>query len=559
MIKPLKLNDTMITRVAAASTLLLFVYEVYAVGVNYSDYFLYLQDSETIIFAVIGIVLFLASFYVFFRAVEFILSASWPYRLVSLLIFATALFVEYGYQKALGRFSTRLDIESAIGTTTDQQLATVSMYLNLRAIIPLALLLVLLYFVRPEKNVALKSFLLTNVLFIALFAISPMIVDQKFPTISTAAFYRTATDFLINGPVRNGKWGSGLTGIDLRRREVKKPPVPDDYRPKNNVVVILDESVRGDHLSLNGYPRETTPFLSKLNERGILHNWGIAVAASTGSRFTFNALVAGLTPYDFPDSSELKINTFPTIFQYAKAMNYKVQYFDGQMHSFWIGIDDDRRFFDSWRGVLDISEGKEFETWELDNIIARKVKTIIAGSTGNFIFVFKHGVHIPYQSNFPPNQEYWSPSYHTENKFDIPSGSQLPAVANAYDNGLRYNLDSFFQNLVDDYSTIPNKTVFVYTGDHGQTLFANGRSSHGGSTKEEAGVPLFIVGDIGRPVDTSYKASHQNIFPTVLDLFEYPDELREFKSAPSLLKAKGSDSKPRFFNPDLGLRVAFDQ
>jgi glucan phosphoethanolaminetransferase (alkaline phosphatase superfamily) len=432
------------------------------------------------------------------------------------------------------------------------------MYFSLAALFPCIVFLLILIFCRPERPRGLRDLLIVTLLAVAGFAAFPFVVSQKFPTISVNAFFRTNLDFLINGPVSTGKWGTELTGVEIRRREVSTPTLPQDYRPQNNVIVVIDESVMGDHLGLNGYGRETTPMLDKLAREKILLNWGIATAASTGSRFTYSALVTGLTPDDFPDKTDFKVNTFPTVFQYAKAMNYRTYFFDGQMNGYWGGVADDKNYIDNWQGVLDISEHMSFETWELDNLIAKKVKNIIYSSTGNFIFVFKHGAHIPYCINYPPNEKVWSPSYETTNKFDIPSGDLLPAVVNAYDNSIKYNLNSFFTNLIDDYSNMPNGSIIIYTGDHGQTLFVNGRSSHGGNTKGEATVPLFIVGKLETSVDTAYKASHANIFPTVLDLINYPADLRDKRGFPSLLKAKSADSKPRFFNPDLGYKIPFD-
>lgn len=558
MIKPSTIDDHKIRRLAFGFLIFLFVFEIYVIRVNYSLYFVYLLDSETLFFSVIALICIFVSFYVFFRFISYAISASWFYKIICFLIFAVSIFVEYGYQKALGRFSDKIDIETAITSTPEQQIASVAMYVNFYAITPCIILVLLFMFYKAEKPGGPKDFLIANFLLIVSFALFPFVVNQKFPTLSTNAFFRTITDFLINGPVASGKWASEFTGVDVRRRQIKKPSLPENYRPATNIIVVIDESVRGDHLSLNGYARETTPLLDNLARENRLHNWGIAAAASTGSRFTYGAIITGLTPDDFPDRTEFKVNTFPTVFQYAKAMNYKTYFFDGQMNGYWGGIADDKNYVDSWKGVLDVSEHMAFETWELDNIIAKKVKSIIYSSTGNFIFVFKHGSHIPYQSNFPPDQKVWSPSYETANKFDIPSGDQLPQVVNAYDNSIRYNLNSFFRNLIDDYANIPNNSIIIYTGDHGQTLFVNGRSSHGGNTKEEACVPLFIIGAIDRNVDTAYKASHKNIYPTILDLIGFPAELREYTIIPSLLKARSSDSKPRFFNPDLGHKIPFD-
>jgi glucan phosphoethanolaminetransferase (alkaline phosphatase superfamily) len=240
-------------------------------------------------------------------------------------------------------------------------------------------------------------------------------------------------------------------------------------------------------------------------------------------------------------------------------MNYKTHYFEGQMETFWAGIDDDKNYLDNWTTIKKIAGNKSVYTWDRDKIIAKEVKKIINSSKGNFIFIFKYGSHIPYHKNFPSDKAVWKPSAISKNKFDIPKGTEeIQAAVNAYDNSILYNVDSFFQNLIDDYENIPNNTVILYTGDHGQTLFANGKASHGGDTKDEANVPLFIIGDLGKNVDTDYKASHQNLYPTILDLIDYPKELRERTDVLSLLKARSTDSKTRFFNPLLKTKIPFD-
>lgn len=553
------LNDSQLARVSFTFALFVFTFEAYVIGVDYSSYFLYLLDSQTLLFGTLAVACLLLSFYLFFRFISFALSASWSFRIVSLLIFAASLVVEYGYQKALGRFSDKIDVETAIASTPEQRTAAMMMYINFWTLVPCAILIALFVIIRAERPRGVRGFLLSFFPIVIAFALFPFIVDLKFPTLATNAFIRTNVDLLLNGPVTTGKWASGVTGVDIRRREVAKPALAPDHRPTNNIVILVDESMMGDHFSLNGYARETTPVLDRLEKRGFLHNWGIATAASTGSRFTYTALITGLTPDDFPDKTDFKADTFPTIFQYAKAMGYRTYFFDGQMNGYWGGVPDDKNYFDSWQGVLEVSDQKEFQPYDLDNMIARKIRELIYSSAGNFIFVFKHGAHIPYNIDFPSDQSTWTPSYETENKFDIPPPAELPAVTNAYDNAIKYNVNSFFTDLVDDYAELPNNTIIVYTGDHGQTLFVNGRSSHGGNTKGEATVPLFIIGPLPAEVDTSYKASHANIFPTVLDLIGYPTELRDRRGFISLLHAKAADSRPRFFNPDLGVKVLFDR
>jgi glucan phosphoethanolaminetransferase (alkaline phosphatase superfamily) len=555
---PKPLTDETIRRIGFAYVLFLFAFECYVVKVDYSNYFVYVFEEESIFFFALTIVCLIVSFWLLFRVFVIALSSSWHIKVICFLLFAWSFVVEYGYQKGLGRFSQQSDLEIALATTTEQKLSALSMYLSYAAVIPCIVLLGVLVFVRNKQRLGSKEFAFANALLIISFTAFSLTLPEKSPTLATNAFYRTNVEFLIYGPLATGKWGSELTGLSAHRRPIPKPRLPENYRPGNNVIVVIDESVRGDHLSLNGYGRKTTPFLDELSRKGVLHNWGIAASACTNSRFSYSAIITGLTPDDFPDTSGSKANYLPTIFQYAKSMSYTTYFFDGQMKTYWGGIEDDQKYFDNWSGVLEIGDGLPFESWKSDNLIAKKVNRIISSSTGNFIFVFKHGSHYPYQNNFPPSQEIWTPSYTTEHEFDIPSGSQLREVVNAYDNSLRYNIDSFFENLIDDYSNIPNNSVIVYTGDHGQTLFTNGKASHSGQTKEEANVPLFIIGQLDPNVDTSYKASHFNLYPTILDLIDYPLDLRGKSSALSLLKAKSTDSRPRFFNPAYGNKVPFD-
>lgn len=552
------LNPESTRRLAFAFTLFLIVFETYVVRVNYSDDFTALFDSGGGLFLFITLILLIGSLYLIYRFFFAAFSSGWGYRIVYLVIFAASLAIEYSYQKALGRFSTVLDIELAVATTFEQKIASIAMYFGFASIIPILLFSIFLIFTRGSRDRGIRDLLAINTLIVLGLLASSVMSVSRFPTISTVAFYRTNVEFLLSGPIAQGEWGFFNTGTKLQRHSVAAPSLTEGYGPDNNIVLVIDESVRGDHFSLNGYGRPTTPFLDDLQKKGTLHNWGIAAAASTGSHTSYNTIITGLTPDDFPDQGQLKLKTTPTLFQYAKAMGYTTWFFDGQMDYFWSGIKDDRKYINNWLGVNAFKAPDTAEDWSIDAKLARRVNKIVSGSTGNFILVFKHGSHVPYHLNFPPDRTVWQPSYSNANAFDIPGSDRLHEVVNAYDNSILYSVNTFFANLIDDYERIPNNTVIVYTGDHGQTLFANGRASHNGYTRDEAIVPLFIIGDLSSTVDTSYKASHHNLYPTILDLINYPAEMRERNSILSLLKAKGSDSRPRFFNPAYGPKLVFD-
>ena len=328
--------------------------------------------------------------------------------------------------------------------------------------------------------------------------------------------------------------------------------------PGNNIVFIVDESVRADHLSLNGYEKPTTPFLDDLSRKNLIKNWGVAVSGTTCSTTSNNLVLTGLT--ELPDY-DYQIYYLPTIFRYAKAMNYKTHYIDGQVSAQWNGKPSDLADFGEWTKADDI-KGKVENRYEIDAEVARKIKEITQNSTGNFIWVNKFGVHLPYTDSYP-NPESNSSKVFREDIYHPDKDREV--VKNEYDSAINYNLQSFFSEMLSD--GLAENTIYLYTSDHGQTLGENGATvSHCSNTKPEAAVPLFII---SRPealpaVDTNYKASHSNLFATLLDLMSFPEGERKYNYSPSLFKAKAADSKPRFyFSGDLhgkddGRKYPFD-
>jgi glucan phosphoethanolaminetransferase (alkaline phosphatase superfamily) len=148
----------------------------------------------------------------------------------------------------------------------------------------------------------------------------------------------------------------------------------------------------------------------------------------------------------------------------------------------------------------------------------------------------------------------WTPiSFGDSSRGYYDPAADRQAIINDYDNAIHFNSRIFWTNLISE--TLSPKTIYVYTSDHGQTLGENGAvASHCGPGKNEATVPLFIIADPGLSVsaDTTYPAAHVNIFATLLDLMDFPETSRSYSYAPSLLKAKGSDSVPRsYFVGDL--------
>ncbi len=451
-------------------------------------------------------------------------------RAVFLAFFAIAVLGEYGSHYSVGRFSVSDDYDMVF-RLFDPTLYKNALYGFTSQVWPAGAIPILLYalmlFGLPKLRTTQRgkmgrfgaSLLAALLLFSALYPVS----SGVFRTISLAASLRTFTFVgwkyatLYRGPRLPVETGAITT-------------------PQNNIVFIVDESIRGDHLSLNGYPRPTTPYLEQLQQTGVLYNWGVSVSSGTASTNSNALLLTGIN--QLPDVTQ-QTRKVPTIFAYAKAMGYHTIYLDMQMNRAWLMTVDDFKQVDEWHTVQEFSQGEEYQ---VDSEAAGWMYDKLRSSGGNFIWINKAGGHFPYLERIPKGYTLWQPGLKNA-RYDPPDSVEL---TNTYDSILTYNLENFFRTLVRP-ETLAN-TTFVYTSDHGQTLSENGETwPQTGPTRNEARVPIFIIQAGQAKFDTNYKASHQNLFATLLDLMKTPQEMRRYPYAVSLLQATADMSQPRYY------------
>ncbi len=457
-------------------------------------------------------------------------------RVAFLALFAVAVLGEYGSHYSVGRFSVSDDYDMVF------RLFDPTLYKNAlvgftgqvwpAGAAPILVYTALLFGLpklRRARNKKLRhsgnlgrfgAILLTAVLlFSALYPVS----SGAFRTLSLAASLRSLT-FV------GWKYATLYRGPRLP----VKPALSS--RPQNNIVFIVDESIRGDHLSLNGYARPTTPYLEELQRQGLLYNWGVAVSSGTASTNSNALLLTGIN--QLPDVTQ-QTRKMPTIFAYAKAMGYHTIYMDLQMNRAWLMNAQDFTQVDEWHTMREYAQ---MGGYQIDSVAANWLSDKLRSSGGNFVWINKVGAHFPYLERIPPGYAVWQPGLVDEH-YDPPDKVEL---TNTYDSILNYDLENFFRGLVRP-ETLAN-TTFVYTSDHGQTLSENGETwPQTGPTRNEARVPILIIRAEHLAVDTGYKASQQNLFATLLDLMKVPQENRRFPYAVSLLQATASMSQARYY------------
>lgn len=308
---------------------------------------------------------------------------------------------------------------------------------------------------------------------------------------------------------------------DLPETILKQPPTPH----KQNIVLIVDESIRGDFIDLN-HNQHITPFMLKNKDKFI--NFGIA---ASGNNCSSNSNYILRTGGIFKQLTSTLSN--PYIWQYAKKAGYKTILLDLQNGTRLVNFlsSHELNYIDKQIPFKPIQD----ETYR-DIVGAEQIKQILKSSKSPvFLYVVKHGAHFNYIDKYPNSETQFTPTL-KPNETLTPSSRKR--MLNTYKNAVRWSVDHFFETLFS--TAIPKNTTIIYTSDHGQNLLdvSSHTLTHCKQSSPyfmEGAVPLLIhtnIETIGNKfkqasIVNQDKVSHFEIYPTLLSLMGYdPQEIR---------------------------------
>lgn len=470
-------------------------------------------------------------------------------RTMAILFSVFIIVVQCSYWLTLERFLTGTDLLLALTVSGENRADAISSFFQQRVVLyalPYVLVLSALLFVRPvyvfRKNLGLS---LLPVLFLlasnyAFFFHAP---ERSFHLNPLTSFLRSTIQYKLE---------------NLREYHGPRDELPlfhTPHRPSDSIIYVIDESVRGSNLSLNGYPRATTPFLQYLEARGRLNNPGICIAAGSFSHISNAYLISGHN--EFPDK-DFRTDRDPTIFDYAKKMGYETVYIDinqGYLPKLLKAAGDAPvRSLDWWMDEQSFMERHiDLETTK-DPGIARFLSSLLNERGGYFIVVNKKGLHFHYHYRYPDEPAFtiWRPVMKALDPIDV-SAAGREKLVNTYDNGVRFQVDEFFRVFISE--TTNQNYVILYTSDHGQTLSEHGELyTHMKPDKVIVDVPDFLVSGerYGRKrllagITPGIRVSHLNNFATLLDLMGAPMSLRVRTYDKSIFSLTAGDNKERYY------------
>jgi lipid A ethanolaminephosphotransferase len=288
------------------------------------------------------------------------------------------------------------------------------------------------------------------------------------------------------------------------------------------VILVVGETARADHFSLNGYERSTNPYLEKKDVISFTNFW----SCGTSTAYSLPCIFSGNNRTDF-DSADS--NNTENILDVLQRVGVNVLWLDNNSDSKGVAL---RVPYKNFR----IPDNNPICNPECRDVgMLPYVQSYINNHPTGDIFIVLHqmGNHGPaYYKRYPDNFKVFKPVCET-NQLEKCSTEE---INNAYDNALLYT-DYFLSKTIDllDSNKEDFGSTMIYVSDHGESLGENGLYLHG--------LPYIIAPDVQKHVPAiiwfgasfnlraevnfaelkkrkNEHFSHDNLFHTILGLLE---------------------------------------
>jgi arylsulfatase A-like enzyme len=272
-----------------------------------------------------------------------------------------------------------------------------------------------------------------------------------------------------------------------------------DRRP--DVLLIVLDTVRADHLSVYGYERRTSPALEALARDGVLYRR--AIAPGTWSVPSHASLFTGVLPSvhganragDKMSSPIYALSRqAPTLTQRMREANYRTRAFVGN-HGYLDPVFGFARDFDRYDREHMRPAGRLAER-TIDWLRRRRGRSV-------YLFINIMDAHAPYEPQPPYDRMFpgrldrpvernpWRAALLSKH---LPSPEEMEHYRSQYDGEIRYIDD----RLAEIFAALKelgryDNALIVVTADHGESFGEHGTLGHGGFPyDDQVHVPLIV-------------------------------------------------------------------
>jgi arylsulfatase A-like enzyme len=377
----------------------------------------------------------------------------------------------------------------------------------------------------------------------------------------------------------------GIQGAIWLREHRALAALPPAAPGSPNVLVVVVDTLRADHLSGYGYSRPTSPNMDRLGREGVLFENAIStsswsfpshVSLVTG-RYQFEHGLGRIPPMSAFGSPDL--GGFPTLGEELQGRGYRTAAFSANRLFFSGNLGFSRgfaHFEDYFHSPADMFVrtlfGREFSRIYLVRTDRSKPKRMLRwlgfdslldpdaegwGNTSGALGVRKRASVVNQEVlrwiDHTPQRPFFAflNYFDTHGPYGLPRSCPRPAWSQAsemdlYDDGIRYVDDNLGQLLEAlQQRGLLNNTLVVVTSDHGEGLWQHGLPTHGRALyRELIHVPLIFwyPGHIAPGLRVATPVTNASIASTVMDLGGAPPQPAFLE--PSLSRLWGTAGLP---------------
>ena len=285
-----------------------------------------------------------------------------------------------------------------------------------------------------------------------------------------------------------------------------------------NILLVVNESLRKDHLNIYGYSRETSPNISKYFKDALRYEKCFSTAAVT--HVGLQSIFTGF----YPSRHASKV---PTLWQYASQLDLHTFYFGSQVLSWSDGLDQyilEYDFVDKIFSPITSNRAVGHD----DSLTIKAFKTHIQKHDSKPFFGVVHlnATHFPYLEHNQTDR-YFPTSYTTDT-------NKKQELINAYDNAI-IDLDNSIAQVMEILKSndLSDNTIVILLSDHAEAFGEHKAFFHTTMMYNEAiHVPLLISlpKKIQKSMDQNklkrlklYQdqyISNVDVMPTIMDLYD---------------------------------------
>ena len=291
---------------------------------------------------------------------------------------------------------------------------------------------------------------------------------------------------------------------DIRTR--KEYPKNIEFHKKNIVIIVVD-ALRSDHLSLFGYKRKTSPFLDSLYASGKLNKVELSFSVAGASFAGINSILRSKI------WANMGYDNF-SLQQLLKDQGYDINFIVSGDHTNFYGLKSFYGKNSDFNYYIDGSNTKKYIVAD-DRIIFEGLENI-----GNYnkkpSYFYMH-----------LNSDHSAGIKLDKYKIFLPADANLLNIenyTNRYDNGI-FQADDYIRKI---FTTLLSKgflqnSIVVITADHGESLGERGEFGHGKNVyTDQILIPILIYdSDIVKYRNMNY-ATSVDIAPTIVDRLGLP-------------------------------------